>query len=92
MSNRNLGPEENRGSEDRDRTTMYDYEKLYDLSEYDGLMINIATKNPRTYKVLLTDTRFRIPSFIFWEGIFETKGNFEEEQIYIPFSNFYPTW
>ena len=92
LSNRNLGPTEDREDEDRPRTRMYEYDELYDLSEYDGLMINVASKDPRTYKVLLTDTRFRVPFFIYWEGLFETKGDFEEEQIYIPFSNFYPTW
>ena len=43
LSNRNLGPEEDREDEDRPRTRMYEYDELYDLSEYDGLMIKVAS-------------------------------------------------
>ena len=92
ISNHDMGPESGRSGDDNKRLEMYEYPKLYDLSEYDGLMINVASQDPRTYKVLLTDTTWRWPSFIYWEGLFETKGNFEVEQIYIPFSNFYPTF
>ena len=64
----------------------------WDLSEYDGLVIDVASKDKMTMKVLLTDDRWRWPSnFIYWEGMYETKGNFEQELIYIPFDNFYPT-
>ena len=74
ISNIDYGPED---SNDGSNTKMYEYEKLFDLSEYDGLLINVASQDPRTYKVLLTDTRWRFPSFIYWEGLFETKGSFE---------------
>merc|ERR1711924_252291 len=69
-----------------------EYPELYDLSEYDGLKITVASQDPRTYKLLLTDTRWRWPSFIYWEGLFYTVGNFEEEELYIPFKLFYPTF
>ena len=64
---------------------------LWDFSEYDGIVIDVASKDKMTMKVLLTDSRSRWPSFIYWEGLYETKGNYEQELIYIPFNNFYPT-
>ena len=64
---------------------------LWDLSEYDGIAVEVASEEAGTYKVLLTDDRFRIPSYMYWEGLFETQGGLVEETVYIPFENFYPT-
>merc|ERR1719198_52828 len=84
-------PDDPKNTRDDERLKMYQYPAIWDLSEYDGIMIDVASKDKMTMKLLLTDTRWRWPSFIYWEGLYETKGGFEQEQIYIPFSNFYPT-
>ena len=50
---------------------MYILPVKWDLSEYDGLVVDVAAEDDMTMKLLLSDTTTRWPGFIFWEGLFE---------------------
>ena len=64
-------------------------DSMLDLSGYDGLVINVASKDARTYKFDLSDQRWRFP-LTAWEAIYEVPGGFEETNVYIPFHSFLP--
>ena len=49
-------------------------EYSYDLSEYTGIVLDIASKEARTFGFCLEDSTWRIPSWIFWQATFEVKG------------------
>ena len=70
---------------------MYNLDSRWDLSEYDGIVVDVAAENDMTMKLLLNDERWRWPKFMMWEGLFEVKGGLEQQTIYVPFKNFYPT-
>ena len=61
---------------DNDPTNMYELPFMWDLSEYDGFVVDVASKDDMTMKLLLSDTTWRWPGFIVWEGLFEVKGGF----------------
>ena len=54
----------------------YDQMKVIkDLSGYDGLVIEVSSQDPRTFKFDLTDDRRRfVPSA--WEAMYEVPGGF----------------
>ena len=49
----------------------------YDLSEYDGFVVDVAAKDDMTMKLILSDTTERFPSVVVWEALFEVKGGFQ---------------
>ena len=63
----------------------------YDLSEYDGIVIDVASQDSRTYKFDLEDSTWRFWS-VGWHALFEVEGGMNQQTIYIPFSNFNPRW
>ena len=62
---------------------------IYDLSAYDGLVINVASQDARTFKFDLTDDTWRFPPTA-WEAMYEVPGGMQQTTVYIPFSSFKP--
>ena len=64
---------------------------ILDLSEYDGIVIDVASEDARTYKFDLADSTWRWPQSG-WEAMYEVPGGMEQTTIYIPFSSFKPSF
>ena len=48
---------------------------IKDLSGYDGLVIEVSSQDPRTFKFDLTDDRWRFVLSA-WEAMYEVPGGF----------------
>ena len=62
---------------------------IKDLSGYDGLVIDVSSQDPRTFKFDLTDDRWRFVLSA-WEAMYEVPGGFQQTTIYVPFHSFRP--
>ena len=60
------------------RTNMYELPVMWDLSEYDGFVVDVAAKDDMTMKLLLNDQTWRWPGWLVWEALFEVKGGFQQ--------------